>query len=142
MTKQPDSLVLDTHIWLWFVGGEDNRLEKTELVLIDRYARQGLVYLAPISIWEIGVLVSKGKIFLQKDPLIWIQEALKSSNTRLAALSPEIAIESTRLPGDFHKDPADRMIAATARSLGAMLLTRDEKLLTYGKQGYVQLLGH
>jgi predicted nucleic acid-binding protein len=59
---------------------------------------------------------------------------------RLAPLSPAIAVESTRLPGDFHRDPADRFIVATARELGATLVTRDERILRYGAEGFVQVL--
>ena len=81
------------------------------------------------------MLEAKGRIRLAKDCLAWVHDALTSPGISLVPLTPEIAVESSRLPGTFHGDPADRILVATARLLGATLLTRDAKILTYGK-GY------
>jgi len=61
----------------------------------------------------------------------WFEQALNYPGVQLLALTPEIAIESTRLPGEFHRDPADQMIVATARIYGCSLVTSDEKILNY-----------
>ena len=67
----------------------------------------------------------------------WALQALETPGLFLENISPLIAVESSNLPGDFHGDPADRLIVATARSLNAHLITRDAKILYYAKQGDV-----
>ncbi len=86
------------------------------------------------------MLEAKGRIRLSKDCLAWVQEALSAPGTSLVPLTPEIAVESSRLPGKFHGDPADRILVATARLLGATLLTRDERILAYGKGKLVSVM--
>jgi PIN domain nuclease of toxin-antitoxin system len=90
-------------------------------------------------VWEIGMLESKGRLLLNLPCEAWVREALKTPGLTLAPLTPEIAVDSTRLPGAFHGDPADRIIVATARRLGARLLTRDRKLLEYGRKRHVPI---
>ena len=86
------------------------------------------------------MLVSKGRLVLDRDVGEWIGAALSQPGVRLEALSPEVAVASTRLPGTLHADPADRILAATARHLGAVLLTDDQLLLEYGKEGHIKTL--
>lgn len=86
------------------------------------------------------MLVSKGRLVLDRDVDEWVQKALSFSGVRLEPISPEVAVASTRLPGIIHADPADRMIAATARHLGSTLITADRLLLDYSKDGHLKAL--
>ena len=86
------------------------------------------------------MLEAKGRIRFSQTYLDWVRQALAAPRLRLVQLTPEIAIESSRLPGDIHGDPADRILAATARLLGATLITQDQKLLKYGEQFFISVL--
>ncbi len=86
------------------------------------------------------MLEVKGRISLPFSCLEWVQRALRAPGISLADLTPEIAIESTCLPGHFHGDPADRIIMATAKSLGATLITKDRRILTYAKNNHIPVL--
>lgn len=77
------------------------------------------------------MLVTKGRLRLDRDPLVWVQEALQLPRVTFLPLTPEIAVASTRLPGGLDGDPADRILAATALHLGAPLITRDRDLRGY-----------
>jgi PIN domain nuclease of toxin-antitoxin system len=95
---------------------------------------------AAITPWEIALLVSKGRLTLERDVLAWIQAALDVPGVRLAPLSAEIAVASTRLPWEMHADPADRILVATARHLGATLVTADKALLELSRNGHLKAL--
>lgn len=86
------------------------------------------------------MLKVKGYIRLTKRCLDWIHQALSAPGMALIPLSPEVAIESSHLPGSFHGDPADRILAATARIYDAVLVTQDSKLLAYGKEHYLSIM--
>lgn len=133
-------LLLDTHIWIWLMNGDQQALPQAVLEAIDQASQGGRVGIAAISIWEIGMLEAKGKIRLNKRCLDWVQEALDAPGVHLLPLTPEVAVESSRLPGNFHGDPADRILAATARLLGATFVTKDLKLLEYGNQGFFAVM--
>ncbi len=128
-------IVLDTHVWVWWVH-HDPLLPQDFQQAIQQQAASGLGVSA-ISCWEVAKLVEYGKITLS-DPLDdWMTQALDPSWVQLLPLTPEIAIESTRLPQPFHKDPADQIIVATARILDCPLVTCDTKIRAYS---HVQLL--
>jgi len=93
--------------------------------------------LSVISVWEVGLLDSKGRLDLFTPCEQWVREALATPGLTLVPLTPEIAVLSTRLPGDFHSDPADRIIAATARITGARLATCDRKMIAYARQRHI-----
>jgi PIN domain nuclease of toxin-antitoxin system len=99
------------------------------------------VYLSPITAWEIGTLVAKGRLHLTLSPEVWFETLLALPGVRLAMLSPQVLIGSTALPGTPPNDPADRIIAATARLYGYRVITRDSKLLDYAAQGHVLVTG-
>ena len=129
-------VLLDTHVLVWLVGGDTQLSTRARR----RIAAAEAVWVSAITPWEIGMLVAKGRLTLAKDVLEWIEEALALPGIRLAALEPAIAVASSRLPGALPGDPADRIIAATARHLGATLVTADEKLLAYGAAGYLSVV--
>ena len=122
-------IVLDTHIWLWWVHG-DERLTQTQREAIAAN-ESDVIGVSAISCWEIAKLVEYKRLELPSSLEEWFQQALGYPGVQLLALSPEIAIESTRLPGEFHRDPADQMIVATARAYGCTLITSGEKILNY-----------
>lgn len=134
-------LLLDTHIWLWVAKRDAyKRLSASCCKAIEQASNNGKLAVSVISVWEIGMLEAKGRIRLSKACLDWVQEALSASGLQLISLSPEIAIESSHLPGEIHGDPADRILAATARIYDAVLITQDSKLIEYGKQHYLSVL--
>jgi PIN domain nuclease of toxin-antitoxin system len=100
----------------------------------------GITYISPITAWEIGMLTSRGRLQLLIKPERWFANLFQVPGVLLADISPDLLIASSYLPGKPPRDPTDRIIAATARDLGATLITRDRVLLDYGAQGYVAVL--
>ena len=86
------------------------------------------------------MLISKGRLTLEREVLTWIHAALAVPGVRLIPLEPEIAVSSTRLPWEMHPDPADRILVATARHLGATLVTADQALLDFSGKGHFRAL--
>jgi PIN domain nuclease of toxin-antitoxin system len=122
-------IVLDSHVWVWWVHG-DERLTDSQREAISA-AETDVIGISAISCWEVAKLVERGRLELSCPLEEWFEQALNYPGLRLLPLTPEIAIESTRLPGEFHRDPADQMIAATARVYDCPLVTSDGKLLGY-----------
>jgi len=135
----PGLLLLDTHVLLWS-GFKDPRLGRKAAGAINRAAREGRIRISAITPWEIGLLASKKRINLYVDALAWIREALSKPGVQLAALEPEIAVESTRLPFEMHPDPSDRILVATARQVGATLVTADRALLGMAGKGHFRAM--
>ncbi|MFQ5672798.1 MAG: type II toxin-antitoxin system VapC family toxin [Nitrospinales bacterium] len=133
-------LLLDTHVWIWLLTGDKKLASSKCLPHINEAAKHSAIKVSAISVWEVGMLESKGRIKFSMDCLRWVQQALEAPGTSLAPMTPEIAVESCRLPGNFHGDPADRIIIATARILGACLVTDDKKILAYGKKHSLKTL--
>jgi PIN domain nuclease of toxin-antitoxin system len=132
-SDRPDWLLLDTHTVLWMVENHPHLGAETARTL-NRAAREDRIAVSAITPWEIALLVSKKRIDLRRDPLEWINAALALSGVHLVPLEPEIAVASTRLPFEMHPDPADRILVATARHLGATLVTADQALLSLAKK--------
>ena len=129
--------LLDTHAMVWLLDGNE-RLGKTSRTQIQQAAQAGSLYVSAITPWEIAMLVSKGRLTLVQEVGEWLRTAISLPGMRLAPLSVEVSVASTRLPGDFHSDPADRIIVATARHMGATLVTEDKLILAYSKAGHVK----
>ena len=140
----PDPLapltVLDTHVWIWMVEGNRAELAAPAIEAIERAAKAGAVRVSAISVWEVAMLETKGRISLSRPVDDWVDAALHVPGLRLLPLSPEIAIESTRLPGEPSGDPADRILIASARHLGGQLATRDREILDYSEGGQLKVL--
>jgi len=98
------------------------------------------MYISAVSAWEIGTLVKRGRLELDEAAEAWVRRVFERPDIRVAFLTPEIAIRSCFLPGDFHADPADRFIIATAIEMGLKLITRDQRMLRYGQQGYLPVM--
>jgi len=141
MNREDDCpLLLDTHIWVWYAENEARRFSKRITPLVERAVQRGDVIISAISVWEIAQLEAARRLELSVDVRTWIGRALDFPGVRLKGLSPSIAIESTRLPGEPHRDPADRILIATARLMGAALVTCDQAILAYAKRGHVKLI--
>jgi PIN domain nuclease of toxin-antitoxin system len=119
-------LLLDTHIWLWSLL-EPEKL--SERVSSELESTENELWLSPISVWELFILVEKGRVVLDLPPSMWVAEVQKSVPIQEAPLTGEVAIlsRSIDLP---HQDPADRFIAATAAVYGLTLVTSDDKILS------------
>jgi PIN domain nuclease of toxin-antitoxin system len=105
-----------------------------------RAAGRGALRLSVISVWELGLLHAVGRIRFSTTLDEWTRAALATPGLTLADLTPEIARDASRVPGDLHSDPADRMLVATARHIDATLVTRDERLLRYAADGWIKTL--
>ena len=122
-------ILLDTHVWWWAVN-EPTNLSKKAIGLIKK-TQPDQRAIASISIWEFVMMVKLGRIKLKVSPEEWLKNAINKTGMVVLELSPRIAIESCYLPGNFHKDPADRIIVATGRVYHMKLLTKDKKILNY-----------
>jgi PIN domain nuclease of toxin-antitoxin system len=132
-------LLLDTCAAIWIT--EEQPLASEALTAIERsHRRAELIYVSPITAWEIGLLMSRGKLTSPTSPQRWFERLLEAPGVRLAEMSPDVLIASSFLPGAPPRDPADRILAATAREYGYRLITRDTPLLTYARQGHLQAL--
>ena len=121
-------ILLDTHIFVFWVNGSKQLRPSTQAV-ID--AEPEAILVSAITLWEIAKLVQLGRLILTSPVEDWLDQALAYPLVQVVPLSPAVAIESTRLPPPFHKDPADEIIVATARLLNCPLLTYDGKILGY-----------
>jgi PIN domain nuclease of toxin-antitoxin system len=126
--KAPEIIQLDTHIWVWSVF-KNKRLDPAFADLIDQYPER--IAISVISCWEIAMLAAKGRVDLGNDTAKWFENVVSESGIRVLSLTPEITADAYALPGKFHDDPADRVIVATARKHGCLLLTEDSKILKY-----------
>jgi PIN domain nuclease of toxin-antitoxin system len=133
-------LLLDTHYWIWLQLGAREEFTRSVLGAINDAAASGSLLLSAISVWELGMLEAKGRIHLHAPSEQWVGEALATPGLTLVPLTSEIALASSRLPQPFHGDPADQIIVATARSMGARLATRDSRIIEYGRKRHVSVL--
>ncbi len=129
-------ILLDTHAFVWTVDG-DRRLGPRARAVVEEAASAKGVLVSAITPWEIALLVEKGRLRLGREVGTWLETALALPGMALAPIEPAIAVDSTRLPGDFHADPADRLIVATSRHRGVPLLTADRAVLAYAARGHL-----
>ena len=123
-----DRIILDTHVLLWLVFGNTSLGKKTNQFLKQPF-NDGRLAVSAITFWEIGLLVSKNKLFLEEPPIDWRKMVL-DLGIHEYPVTGEIGIKSTQLEG-FHTDPADRIIVATALDLDCMLVTADKPILKW-----------
>jgi len=123
--------LLDTHIWIWWLLGSD-RLSARERQALDQLARDGNAYLSAMSLWEAQMLHSKGRLSLDRSFSLWLEQAASPEIVKLLPLDVDVVITVDRLPPEFHGDPADRLIAATARVHDLVLATHDRTIRSSG----------
>jgi PIN domain nuclease of toxin-antitoxin system len=123
-------IIIDTHVWLWLLH-DPSQLSNAARAQIEIEEAQNGILVSAISVWEIAVKSSLGKLALPLPIDDWYALAKSHSGIVIEALNSEDAIASTQLPGDFHKDPADRIIVAMARRYNVPLITCDNNILKY-----------
>jgi PIN domain nuclease of toxin-antitoxin system len=125
-------IVLDTHAWLWWRSAPE-RLSDTAREAIDEAPRMGV---STLSVWEIATLTARGRISLDREMRLWVRQALADARVESLAPSPEVAVAAGSLDAKrFPGDPADRLIYATARSVGGPLVTRDRTIRMFDPEG-------
>ena len=124
-------LLLDTHVWIWAVDGNERRLGRRARRLLSRAESQGMVRVSPVTLFELTALHTLGRVRLTRTPEQWIRESLNVSGVRIAELTPAIAVDAGAIPRTALADPLDRLLLATARQLDAAFLTSDTRILDY-----------
>jgi PIN domain nuclease of toxin-antitoxin system len=132
-------LLLDTCAAIW-ISHEQRIAEEASNAIQRAQAVAEFIYVSPITAWEIGLLISGGKVSSPMSPQRWFQRLMQAPGLRLADMPPEVLIGSSFLPGKPPRDPADRILAATAREYSYTLVTRDGPLLDYAAQGHIKAL--
>lgn len=122
-------ILLDTHVWWWALSATEQLSEKAIDLISETRPDQRAI--ASISIWEFSMMVTRGRIKLKISPEEWLDYAINRTGLNVIVLNPNIALESCRLPGKFHNDPADRIIVATCRVNKIKLITKDKKIIRY-----------
>ena len=117
--------LLDTHAWIWLIGGHERARR------LKRLRRNARLLLSVVSIWEATLLHTKGRLILEPNPRAFFGSFIEAIGTRCVPLSRVAAVEAFLLPGEFHGDPADRLLVAVTIELGAILVTADERILLY-----------
>ena len=115
-------------------------ISQSTIEQVDEASGSGALYMSPISAWELGSGVAKGKLALAAEPLTFFARFKEISAAKLCEMGPDILVASSFLPGPIHKDPFDRILVETARRLDLSLVTSDRAILAYGAQGHVKTL--
>ena len=124
-------IVLDTHVLIWWVNGNAQLSPRARKAIERELEGEAQVMVSAISAWEIAMLVAKGRLALTMDIDDWLTTVTSIEGVSFAAVDPYVAVQSVRLPGEFHPDPADRLIVALARHYSAPLVTADAKIHAY-----------
>ena len=139
----PRAVLLDTCAVIWLANG-DPMAERATAAVVHAGLADG-VLISPVSAWEIGLLSRpksgrRAAVLFMPDPKSWFARVMAAPGIRQAALTSEIAIDASFLPGEPQGDPGDRLLLATARHLGVPILTRDRSIIDYGRTGHVQVI--
>lgn len=124
-------IVLDTHALVWWVSIDSRLSTAARQVIEQEIAQQGKILVSAISAWEIAMLVEKGRLALTMDVDEWLDKVASIEVVSFVSITPRVAVQSIRLPGSFHADPADRLIVALARESNATLITADGRIQAY-----------
>ncbi|MGC3874906.1 type II toxin-antitoxin system VapC family toxin [Halomonas sp. GXIMD04776] len=124
-------IVLDTHALVWWVSADSRLSAAARQVIEQEMAQQGKILVSAISAWEIAMLIEKGRLTLTMDVDEWLDKVASIEVVSFVSITPRVAVQSTRLPGSFHADPADRLIVALARESNALLITADGRIQAY-----------
>ncbi len=132
------TLLLDTCAAIWIA--EDQISPQGEQALGDASQDGDGIMVSAISAWELGLLMSRGRLASPLDPLAWFRRFTADNSVSVLDLTPEVLVASSYLPGEPPRDPADRIIISTAREHDLRILTRDRTILSYGEAGHVQAI--
>ena len=139
----PNAVLLDTCAVIWLANGD--ALARSATAAILHAGAAGGIFVSPVSAWEVGLL-SKPKagrhlaVQFMPDPKTWFARVMAGPGLREASLTSEIAIDASFLPGELDGDPADRLIVTSARHFGVPIVTRDRRIIAYGRVGHVQVI--
>ncbi|MBL7649531.1 MAG: type II toxin-antitoxin system VapC family toxin [Candidatus Hydrogenedentes bacterium] len=122
-------ILLDTHVWVWWVQG-GGELSPKAIEFLDGAVESG-IGVHVISCWEVAMLHAGNRLSLPCHLDEWLDQALRYPGVQLMPLSRTVAVNACRLPGEIHRDPADRMLIAAAIELACTLVTADKKILAY-----------
>lgn len=131
--------LLDTHVLIWFVQGNE-RLGAAARQHIEHALAQGEVMVSAITFWEIAMLVRRRRVSLTQPTQTWIDALCDKSGIKVTDVSRQIATAAGDLGEEIHGDPIDRIIIATAHHCGTPLLTADRAILAYGAAGHVEAI--
>ncbi len=127
------SLLLDTHIWMWYLAGDESQMSPGVSPLLERIGRESRLLVSDISYWEVAVKAARGKLSLSVDAAVWLSRASAAPGIRFLPLDRDILFLSTRLAGAAHNDPADRMLIATAQLNSVPFVTADGLIADYAR---------
>jgi len=126
-------LLLDTHVWIWYVEGDKSQMAPGATALLDRCGAHSNLFVSDISYWEVAVKAAKAKLAFSVDVAVWLQRAEQAPGIRFQTLTRPVLLQSTRFAGAVHNDPADRMLIATSQVHGIPLVTADRQIIAYAK---------
>jgi len=130
--------LLDTHVWLWYARGDRHRLNARVADRLTALDKAGRLHLSVMSVWELGLLTAKNRLRLGQSCGEWVQTFFSRIRVRLIEADIPTALGANQVLGSFHAHPADRLLVAMARHHGLRLITEDQKILDYARQGYVR----
>ena len=129
-----DSLLLDTHIVLWLDSGDDRLRAPTRALIDGCWQNSGTIFLSAVTVWEIALLVDTGRVELDVPVETWINRFLERPGLKAVPLSHRAAARAYQLHHLEHRDPADRLLIATAIELACPLVTYDDRIARFGKK--------
>jgi len=125
-------IVLDTHVLVWWVNGDGGLSAAAERAIAEEMGNpDGLILVSSISAWEIALLIQRGRLLLSTNLEEWLSAVQEIPAVRFVPVNNDIGVQSTRLPDEFHPDPADRIIVALARHMAVPLVTADARIRAY-----------
>ena len=124
-------IVLDTHVLIWWVSGIEKLSPKAAKIIAKHQPVERSILISSITAWEISMLVEKGRLTLNMEVEAWLEKVGQIPAVAFVPVENVVAVKSARLPGQFHKDPADRILVALARQGSHSLVTADKKILGY-----------
>lgn len=126
--------LIDTHIWIWYLDGVEDRIHAPALELLRRCVRGDGLLVSDISAWELGMKAAKGQIRLSPSPAGWVAAAGRRRGLDFLPVDRSTLLAGTSLPGEIHGDPADRILMATAALTGLPLVTADHRIVEYARR--------
>jgi len=133
-------VLLDTCAAIWLMNGDPMSADSRAAINRAQTENRG-IYVSPITAWEIATLAAKNRLQLTLSPEAWFDNLLRLPGVRLALMPSKVLISSASLPGAPPKDPVDRIIAATGRTFGFSIITRNGELMLYARAGHVEAIG-
>jgi PIN domain nuclease of toxin-antitoxin system len=124
-------IVLDTHALIWWVNGDLETHSPAAAAALAAEGPDGDILISAITAWEVAMLSARGRLSLAMEVSVWLAIVAEIESVRFVSIDWDLGVKAVELPGEFHKDPADRLIVATARSFDAAIVTADEKIRAY-----------